>query len=193
MLDLWERKDDAAGTFSKGMRQKLAIARALLHEPQVLFLDEPTAGLDPQAARLIRDFIGELRSQGRTIFLCSHNLDEVDRLCDRVAVFQRRLRVLDTPANLRRQLYGRRISIQLAEPAEKYMPLVVGLSGISDMEATGHTLTFRSDNPEQDNPQIIRRLVEAGAAVQFAGEQKVSLEEVYLQLVDENPGDGKIG
>jgi ABC-2 type transport system ATP-binding protein len=87
MLDLWERRGDEAGTFSKGMRQKLAIARALIHEPRLLFLDEPTAALDPEAAHMVREFIQELRKQGRTIFLTTHNLDEADRLCDHIAVF----------------------------------------------------------------------------------------------------------
>ena len=101
MLGLWERRFDAAGTFSKGMKQKLAIARALLHEPRILFLDEPTAGLDPEGAHLVREFIAELKKEGRTIFLCTHNLDEADHLCDRVGVFKTRLLVVDTPTRLR--------------------------------------------------------------------------------------------
>src|SRR3990170_8279445 len=80
LLGLWERRHEAAGTFSKGMRQKLAVARALLHQPRVLFLDEPTSGLDPEAAHLVREFIADLKKEGRTIFLCTHNLDEADRL-----------------------------------------------------------------------------------------------------------------
>ncbi len=95
MLGLWTRKDDPVGGFSKGMRQKLAIARALLHEPRVLFLDEPTSGLDPGAARLVRSFIEELRNKGRTIFMCTHNLAEADHLCDRI--FRSRLIEIDTP------------------------------------------------------------------------------------------------
>ena len=87
LLGLWERRADEVGSFSKGMRQKLAIARALLHEPKVLFLDEPTSGLDPEAAKLVRDFIAELKTEGRTIFLCTHNLDEADRLCERIGIF----------------------------------------------------------------------------------------------------------
>ena len=86
LLGLWGRRFEPVGTFSKGMRQKLAIARALLHEPEVLFLDEPTSGLDPEASRLVRDFIEELRGEGRTIILTTHNLEEADRLCDRIAV-----------------------------------------------------------------------------------------------------------
>src|SRR5512137_909416 len=115
MLGLWERRFDAAGTFSKGMKQKLAIARCLLHEPRLLFLDEPTAALDPEAAHLVRDFIAELKKEGRTIFLCTHNLDEADRLCDRIGVFKSRLLVVDTPARLRSQLFGRKVVFHLRQ------------------------------------------------------------------------------
>lgn len=184
MLDLWDRRDDPAGTFSKGMRQKLAIARALLHEPQVLFLDEPTAGLDPQAARLIREFIAELKHEGRTIFLCTHNLDEADRLCDRVAVFKQSLRVVDTPANLRRQVYGRRIAIQLAEAAGRYSQLLNAIDGLRDIDESGRSLFYTAEDPEQINPAVIRRLVEAGAEILFVEERDYSLEDVYLQLID---------
>ena len=121
MLGLWDRRQDEAGTFSKGMKQKLAIARALLHEPRILFLDEPTAALDPEAAHLVHDFISELRKEGRTIFLCTHNLDEADRLCDRVGVFKTHLLVVDTPANLRSQLFGRRVVFHLAAGNERLL------------------------------------------------------------------------
>ncbi len=114
LLGLWERRFDQVGMFSKGMRQKLAIARALLHEPCVLFLDEPTAGLDPEAARMVRNFIADLREAGRTIFLCTHNLEEADQLCDRIAVFKKRLLVVDTPEKLRSQLFGRKVVFHLA-------------------------------------------------------------------------------
>src|SRR5512143_1969632 len=106
MLGLWERRFDAAGSFSKGMRQKLAIARALLHAPKVLFLDEPTSGLDPEAAKLVRDFIEELKAEGRTIFLCTHNLDEADRLCSQIGVFKQRLIKVDTPGGMKTAVCG---------------------------------------------------------------------------------------
>ncbi len=109
LLGLWNRRFEPVGTFSKGMRQKLAIARALLHEPEVLFLDEPTSGLDPQASRLVRDFISDLKGEGRTIVLCTHNLEEADRLCDRVAVISSHLLALDAPGVLRRKLFGRKV------------------------------------------------------------------------------------
>ena len=106
MLDLWDRRNDKVGGFSKGMRQKLAIARAFLHEPSVVFLDEPTAGLDPEAARTVLDFVKDLRAEGRTIFLTTHNLPEADEVCDLIGVFKGRLLRLDTPRQLRAGLFG---------------------------------------------------------------------------------------
>ena len=88
----------------------------MLHEPRILFLDEPTSALDPESAHLVRDFIAELRKEGRTIFLCTHNLDEADRACDRIAVFKTRLVVVDTPARLRMQLFGRKVVFHLRSP-----------------------------------------------------------------------------
>ena len=186
LLGLWERKDSPVGEFSKGMRQKLAIARALLHEPKVLFLDEPTSALDPEAARLVHDFIGELKGRGRTIFLCTHNLDEADRLCDRVAVFRTHLRVLDTPGRLRQQVYGRQVVFHLGEPADPYLHRVESLAYIKAAEATDSKLILTLDEPETNNPEIIRALVAAGADIQFVGELRYSLEDVYLQLMKED-------
>src|SRR5512136_338010 len=118
MLDLWDRRGDPAATFSKGMKQKLAIARALLHEPRVVFLDEPTASLDPEAAHLVHEFIGGLRKEGRTIFLCTHNLDEADRLCVRIGMFKTRLLVVDTPGRLLSQLLGHKVVFHLRQADE---------------------------------------------------------------------------
>ncbi len=185
MLGLWERRHDAAGTFSKGMRQKLAIARTLLHEPKIIFLDEPTAGLDPEAAKLVRDFIAELKGEGRTIFICTHNLDEADRLCDRVAVFKTRLRVVDSPQALRKQLYGRQVVFHLAEAAEGYASMAENLPFIKRVQAVGNKLVLSLEEPEQHNPDIIRQLVRAGANIQFVGELRHSLEDIYLQLVND--------
>src|SRR5438132_11003590 len=106
LLELWDRRDEPVGTFSKGMRQKLAIARALLHEPAIVFLDEPTAALDPEAARTVRDFVKGLRAEGRTIFLTTHNLPEADELCDSIGIFQRRLLRMGSPGELRAGLFG---------------------------------------------------------------------------------------
>lgn len=183
MLDLWDRRFEEAGMFSKGMRQKLAIARALLHEPRILFLDEPTSGLDPEAARLVRDFIKELRKEGRTIFLCTHNLDEADRLCDRIGVVKTHLLVLDSPANLRSQVFGRKIVIHLREVKPTYLDVVEKLSYVREPKLIDNKLLVTVDDPELHNPEMIRALVQSGAQIQFVGELRHSLEDVYLQLV----------
>jgi len=183
LLGLWERRHEAAGTFSKGMRQKLAIARALLHEPEVLFLDEPTSGLDPEAAHLVREFIADLKGEGRTIFLCTHNLDEADRLCDRIAVFNTSLLALDTPAALRQQLYGRTVVFHLARVDPSWVELVRGVGSVRAVEASDQRLIVRVDDPESVNPAIIRALVAAGADIRFVGELRRTLEDVYLRLL----------
>jgi ABC-2 type transport system ATP-binding protein len=188
MLGLWDRRDDLAGNFSKGMKQKLAICRALLHEPTVLFLDEPTSGLDPEAAKLVHDFISELKTEGRTIFMCTHNLDEADRLCDRIGVMKQRLLVVDTPQNLRQQLYGRKVVFHLRQSNLALVGLVKALPFAHDVQAvdspTGGKIVVGLDTPETQNPVIVRKLVEAGAEVQFVGELRHSLEDVYMSLIN---------
>jgi ABC-2 type transport system ATP-binding protein len=183
MLGLWERRYESVGTFSKGMRQKLAIARALLHEPKVLFLDEPTSGLDPEAARLVRQFISELKEAGRTIVLCTHNLDEADRLCDRIAVFKGTLLALDTPTALRRKLFGRKVVFHLVEMKPQFLSVVTQLDFVQSSEVVDNKLVVGLDDPELHNPAIVDSLVEAGAKIQFVGEVRQRLEDVYLELV----------
>jgi ABC-2 type transport system ATP-binding protein len=183
LLGLWDRRGEPAGTFSKGMRQKLAIARALLHEPQVLFLDEPTSGLDPEAAHLVREFIADLKKEGRTIFLCTHNLDEADRLCDRIAVFNTSLLALDSPAGLRRQLYGRTVVFHLARVDPAWAQLVGAIPSVHAVEVKDEKLVVRLEDPDGANPVIVRALVAAGADIRFVGELRRTLEDVYLRLL----------
>ena len=183
MLGLWNRRADEVGSFSKGMRQKLAIARALLHEPAVLFLDEPTSGLDPEAAKLVRDFIEELKTQGRTIFLCTHNLDEADRLCDRIGIFKSRLIKVDTPENLRKQMFGRRVVIHLRSLNPAWGNMLQAYDFVQNVQAIDNRLVIGLTNPEEQNPLLVRRLVESGAEIQFVGELRHSLEDIYLQTI----------
>jgi len=183
MLGLWERRFDEVGGFSKGMRQKLAIARSLLHSPKVLFLDEPTSGLDPEAAKLVRDFIEELKTEGTTIFISTHNLDEADRLCQRIAIFKSRLITVDTPDRLRTQLFGKRIVFHLSRVSQNMVDLVRALPFIQGVEAVENKLVVNLDQPESQNPVIIRKLVEVGADIQYVGQIRHSLEDIYLQLI----------
>jgi ABC-2 type transport system ATP-binding protein len=183
MLGLWERRSEPVARFSKGMRQKLAIARALLHEPRLLFLDEPTSGLDPEAARVVRDFIEELRDQGRTIWLCTHNLDEADRLCDRIALIQRSLIRVDSPAGLRQSLYGTTVTVQLREVRPEYLAVVEALDFVRKARSVDQGLSVQLDDPLAHNPVVIRALVEAGAEVVYVQEVEHSLEAVYFDLL----------
>jgi ABC-2 type transport system ATP-binding protein len=183
MLGLWERRTEMVGGFSKGMRQKLAIARALLHEPPLLFLDEPTSGLDPDAARIVREFIETLRSRGRTIFLCTHNLDEADRLCDRVGVIKQRLICVDTPMRLRQRLYGSGVYIRLRVIAPEHIACVQALPFVHEAQQVDNGLAIKLDDPDTNNPELVRALVAAGADVQFVQEAEHSLESVYFDLM----------
>ncbi len=131
----------------------------------------------------MRDFIAELRKEGRTIFLCTHNLDEADRLCDRIGVFKTRLLVMDTPDKLRSQLYGRKVVFHLKLADEKLAALISGLPFVREAKAIDNKLVVKLDDPEAQNPDVVRALVGAGADVQFVGELRHSLEDVYLELV----------
>lgn len=185
LLDLWERRGDKVGGFSKGMRQKLAIARALLHEPRVIFLDEPTTGLDPEAARVVRDFIKELRAEGRTIFLTTHNLPEADELCDLIGVFRTRLLRLGAPAELRAGMFGLGTQVRVAGDAARWIETVRALSFVRDVAASESTLSVSLERPDEQNPALVRSLVQSGADIRAVEPTTHSLEEVYLELVEQ--------
>jgi ABC-2 type transport system ATP-binding protein len=183
LFELWGRRGDVAGSLSKGMQQKVALARALLHDPVILFLDEPTASLDPEAAKVVRDLIETLRSRERTIFLCTHNLNEADRLCDRVALFNTRLITMGPPQELKEQFYGRRTVVHLANPRPG-LEDTLGLPFVKKAEWVDGALVVTLDDPETQNPKLVKRLVELGAEIQFVDELRVSLEDLYLDLME---------
>ncbi len=185
MLGLWERRDDKVGGFSKGMRQKIAIARALLHEPTIVFLDEPTAGLDPEASRMVRDFVKELRAEGRTIFLTTHNLPEADELCDLIGIFRTRLLRLDTPAKLRADMFGRGTRVRLAGDAAPWTATAQALPFVRAVAAHDSVLAITLDDPDAQNPLLIQALVAAGAPIRYVEPIEHSLEDVYLELIQD--------
>jgi len=182
MLGLWEKRNDAAGTFSKGMKQKLAITRAMIHDPQVLFLDEPTANLDPEASKTVRDFILELKKEKRTIFLNTHLLDEAEKICDRVAILKTKLIAVGTPQDLRRSLSGRKIKVQLQRVDDTIVDAVKKI-GFQVTEITDNSLVVDVSNPEKENSAILKAIEAAGGHVQFVTEIGSTLEDVYLKLV----------
>jgi ABC-2 type transport system ATP-binding protein len=188
LFSLWDRRDDTAGNFSKGMKQKLAIARALLHEPSVIFLDEPTAALDPEAAYIVREAIEELRRSGRTIVLATHNLDEADRLCDRVAFVRGGLLRVDSPAGLRGSLGGHGVEVRLATLADEAIVAAArGVAGVSSVEARDRRLIVTAAEPATVTPALVRALVVAGAEIVDVRERATTLEQVYFEVMGVRP------
>ncbi len=186
MLGLWEKRNDAAGTFSKGMKQKLAIARALVHEPRVLFLDEPTANLDPESSRTVRDFILELKRDRRTIVLNTHNLAEAQKICDRIAILNTRLVAAGTPEELERSVGRRRLLVRLDDIDRIRDAALVAVSAVlpaAEVSIAGDTLAITAQDPDGASPAVVEALVRAGARIRSAGVAGSSLDDAYLTLV----------
>jgi ABC-2 type transport system ATP-binding protein len=181
-FEIGDRSDDRAAQLSKGLKQRVALARSLLHDPRIAMLDEPTSGLDPASAREVRDLILELRAQGRTVLLCTHNLDEVERVANRVAVLSRRLIAIGTPGALRQKLFAPRVRIVLTQSAE---PFAVALrtAGASDIRVDGVVMSVGVANTPLTIPDVVRRLVEGGAGVESVMPEEPPLEDVYLKLL----------
>jgi len=179
--------DRRVGGFSKGMRQKVAIARALLHEPEVVYLDEPTSALDPSAAKTVRDFVATLRDAGRSVVVCTHNLDEAERLCDRIGIMRGTLLLVDTPSRLRRQ--GRSASVRVdivgARQPQSFLDMLAELPFVEGVKASDGSLLVEVGDPRGDNPELVRALVDAGARIVAVNEEVATLEQVYLDLVGE--------
>jgi ABC-2 type transport system ATP-binding protein len=189
LMGLWDRRDGKVGTFSKGMKQRLALARALVHEPKVLFLDEPTSGLDPEAAGEVRQLIRSLREEGRTIFLSTHNLNEAEMLCSRIAVIHTRLVALDTPEQLRRRFFRRQIVVQLESLDARVTEVVRKLPFVQEMREEGSQLVLGLTDPERNRPELVNAIVGAGGRVIGVSEKQYPLEEVYLRLMREESQD----
>ncbi len=179
---LADRADSLAAELSKGLKQRVAIARTLLHNPPVVLLDEPTSGLDPQSARLVRDLVRELRTRGHAVIISTHNLDEAERVADRVGVLRRRFVAIASPADLRRRVFGTRITVTLGVDAAPYTGAVAG-AGARDVAVAGRALSFGLQDPEADTPGVVRALVEAGAPIVSVTPADQPLEDVYFALV----------
>jgi len=191
LFELWDRRHEPTGTFSKGMKQKLAIARALLHEPQVLFLDEPTAALDPEASAVVRDAIATLRGQGRTIVLCTHVLPEAERLCDRIGFLRTTLLRVDTPARLRAENADGVVRVRLAARAEPDLLAVLRATpGVAAVDAAADGLVAELRDAQSDTPALVRALVAAGASILEVRREAATLEDVYFEVMGA-PADGE--
>jgi len=183
MLELWDKREVSAGTFSKGMKQKLAIARALVHDPQVIFMDEPTANLDPEASKTVREFILDLKKEKRTIFLNTHNLDEAQRICDRIAILNTKLMATGTPEDLERMVGNRKVVIKVERISDAILDGVQKRFPESKVTVDGAQFSVELPDAETKTPDIVQTVVQAGGRVHFAGVVGSTLEDTYLKLV----------
>ena len=185
LMDLWERRDDPVGTFSKGMKQRLALARALLHEPRILFLDEPTAGLDPEVSGEVRTLIKQLSYGGYTIFISTHNLNEAESLCNRIALINGRLVALDTVQNLQKRYFRREIVVKLENIDRSVVNLVTKLSYVHNVREDSNQLFIELNDPVINRPDLVKAIVNAGGRILEVSELEHPLEELYIKLIHE--------
>jgi ABC-2 type transport system ATP-binding protein len=187
-VNLAARGRDLCGSLSKGLRQRVGLARALLNDPAVMFLDEPTSGLDPVAAREVHDLINGLRQRGVTVFLTTHRLEEAERLCDRVAILNTTLRSVGRTETLRESLFSRSLVVETAAPLEAPDDVFNHTTGVESWRSDGPaTYVLNATDPRTVAPQVTRALVAAGADVVSITESRHSLEDVYIKLIDEDP------
>ena len=191
LFNLWERKDDKVSKFSKGMKQKLAIARALVHDPPVLFLDEPTAGLDPEAAKGIRELVENLsKHEKHTIVLSTHHLEDAERLCSRVMIINRGRSVfVGTPDELRNSAsHSPVLRITFAELNQNIVDTVSNLPGVKEVKIEGsrNGLLVTLNDADRLTPEVVRNAVQAGGMILSVNVLRPTLEEAYLKLVKVN-------
>lgn len=186
-LDLWERRREQVGTWSRGMKQKLALARTLLHHPALIFLDEPTAGLDPVAAAAVREDLASLgEREGVTIFLTTHNLAEAEKLCHQVGVIrQGKLIALGQPDELKSQAGGPRVEVLGHGFTSEMLSAIKAWPEVSRVDQSDNRLTIYLSKAIDSAP-LVTQLVSAGAQVEEVRKGKASLEEVFLTLMEEN-------
>lgn len=187
---LWERRNDKVGTFSRGMKQKLAIARALVHKPPILFLDEPTAGLDPESSKGIRDLMERLsQHEKHTILLCTHRLEDAERLCSRVMIINRgKSIIVGTPEELRDKIGGQPVlQVMLKKMNQGTIKAVRGLKQVKEVNVDNSAtrLVITVDDVKSATPEVVRSIVYADGMVLSVNVLRPSLEEAYLKLVKE--------
>jgi len=184
---LWDHRDKPVGTYSKGMKQRLALIRALFHDPRVLFLDEPTAGLDPESALEVRERILRLKTEGRTIVVCTHNLEEAERLADWVGILRRHLLAFDVLSAFRRGRGDRtQVRIRLAGAAQSWREAAERCGGVEGASAEGDCLLLTVREPRSTIPGVVAALASAAAPILEVGNESSSLEAAYLACIRES-------
>jgi ABC-2 type transport system ATP-binding protein len=184
MMELWDKKDAPVSDFSKGMKQKVAIARALIHDPRLLFFDEPTANLDPESARVVREFILKLKKEGKTIFINTHNLDEASRICDRIGILKTKLLTVNSPEKLEQRVWGSRTAIQVEKMNNRILAAVKKLKPKS-LSVEENRIILTLADPQKENPDFVQAVISAGGRIQYVTELTAGLEETYLKVIEE--------
>jgi len=184
MMELWEKRDQPISDFSKGMKQKVAISRALIHDPELLFFDEPTANLDPEASKMVRDFILKLKKDGKTIFINTHNLDEAQGICDRIGILKTKLLAVSTPEQLEKSVWGSRTVIQVEEINDRILAAVRKLNP-KDLGVEGNRIILTLADPQKENPDFEQKIVSPGGRIQYVTQLNLGLEETYLKVIQE--------
>ena len=184
LLGVWEMRSQRLRAFSKGMKQKVAIVRALLHQPRVLFFDEPTAALDPESAKTVRDHLVDLIDQERcTVLLCTHNLSEAERICHRLSIVQGGHAIAEgTPAQLKAEV-GAAVHLTLRRVLPAYISAIASVPGVEEVVSENGTISYRTADENLVNPRVVRKVVEAGADVVSLQTEAVALEDAYLHFM----------
>ncbi len=185
-VNLANRANDLCGTLSKGLKQRVGLARALLSDPAILFLDEPTSGLDPVATREVHDLIDRLRERGVTVFLTTHRLEEAEELCDRVAILNTSLRTIGRPDELRDRLFAKALLVKTAAPLQAPEQVFGALDGVEEWHGDGDGYELRVSDTRLVAPEVARALVAAGADILSLTEERHTLQDVYLELVSDD-------
>lgn len=193
LLGVWELRDHRLRSFSKGMKQKIAIARALIHEPPVLFFDEPTAALDPEAAKTVRDHLVDLIArERRTVLLCTHNLAEAERLCNTLSIVHNGRAIAEgTPEELKSAI-GQSVQLTLRQILPGHVGAIQGIPGVESLAWQDGTISYRAGDVTNVNPEVVRRLVSAGADIVSVQMEAVALEDAYLHFM-RTIGNGRKG
>ncbi len=188
-FQLWERHNDPVGQFSKGMKQKLAIARALIHSPEILYLDEPTSGLDPKSSKDIRDLMEELtKNEYQTILLCTHRLEDAEKLCDRVMIINKGKPItISSPRDLRKRFSSsQEVRVGFTSLDDCLVDAIRELESVVNLtvhnEDASLSISLRSEN---DTPALVKAIVELGVGIRYVKPLEMSLEEAYLELMEE--------
>ena len=184
MMGLWDKRNQSAGSFSKGMRQKIAIARALLHNPAILFLDELTTNLDPESSKVVIDLILKFKKEGKTIFLNTHNLDEANKICDRIGILKTRLLAINTPEQLQKSIWGNKTVIQMESITDSMLQAVKGLNPKRFVVEQNKIIIDVTD-PLLENSLFIKAITSAGGSIQFVTTLNPDLEETYLKIMED--------